>query len=367
MTARARTGWRHGAETALAVLMVAALLWAGGMLDASALGSLGWRRIAEASGEAPRVVSVMSHDGEVSSIAWSPDGTRVAGGGLLHKAVIVWDARSGARVWVLDGEAGGVTAVAWSPDGKYLAAGRNFVRLMPRERVSINLWDARSGALVRNIPAPFPPEAAHNDVAALAWSPDGRYLAASYRSGAIVVHDARAGANLLTIQSPVAVGKPLAYTPDGRRIITAGVRGQDPILVFDSQTGSLQRGMPASNQFHQVLASSPDGKVIASSGRSSPRITVWDMSVGRPLRTLTAPAGEIRRLAFGPDGRWLASAGPGRAAAIWALDTGRIVQTLGDGADLVSAVAFSPDGGALASAGGQVVRLWDVSTLRSNP
>ena len=34
MIARAQAGWRHGAEAALAVLMVAVLLWAGGMLDA---------------------------------------------------------------------------------------------------------------------------------------------------------------------------------------------------------------------------------------------------------------------------------------------------------------------------------------------
>src|SRR4030065_465099 len=93
------------------------------------------------------------------------------GAGALDGAVVGGDVRSGARAMNLNAEAGGVTAVGWSPDGKYLAAGRNFVRIMLKERVSINLWDARTGALVRNIPAPFPPVSADNDVAAPARSP----------------------------------------------------------------------------------------------------------------------------------------------------------------------------------------------------
>ena len=367
MIARAQVGWRHGAEAALAVLMVAVLLWAGGMLDAGALPSFAWRPAAEAQPAAPHVVKVLSHDGEIGAIAWSPDGTRIAGGGGLHRAVIVWDVRSGARVMNLDREAGGVTAVAWSPDGKYLAAGRNFVRIMLKERVSINLWDARTGALVRNIPAPFPPESADNDVFALAWSPSGRYLAASYKKGAIIVHDPESGTGVTTIQAPIPIGGPVAYSPDGRHLVTAGVRGQDRIQVHDARTGARLRGMTADDQLQQTLAYSPDGRLLVSSDLSRPRITVWDPVSGRPIRSLIAPTGDMRRFALSPEGRWLASAGPTRAASIWALDTGRMVRTLGDEADFVSTVAFSPDGRHLASAGGGVLRLWDVSSLRSIP
>ncbi len=367
MIARAQVGWRHGAEAALAVLMVAVLLWAGGMLDAGALPSFAWRGAAEAGVDGPRLVKMLTHDGEVGAIAWSPDGTRIAGGGGLHRAVIVWDVRSGARAMNLNAEAGGVTAVAWSPDGKYLAAGRNFVRIMPKERVSINLWDARAGALVRNIPAPFPPVSADNDVAALAWSPDSGHVAASYRNGAIVVHDAMTGAGVITIQSPIPAGKPVVYSPDGRYIVTAGARGQDRIQVYESRTGALVRGMTADDHLQQVLAYSPDGKVLASSDRGTPRITIWDAVSGQPRRVLSAPTGDVRRFAFSPDGRWLASAGPSRAALIWAVSTGQIVQRLGDEADFVSVVAFRPDGRYLASAGGDFVRLWDLSSLRSTP
>src|SRR3972149_11163777 len=115
MIARAQVGWRPGAEAALPVLMVAVLLWAAGMLDAGALPSFAWRGAAEAGVDAPRLVKMLTHDGEVGAIAWSPDGTRIAGGGGLHRAVIVWDVRSGARAVDLNAEAGGGTAVGRGP------------------------------------------------------------------------------------------------------------------------------------------------------------------------------------------------------------------------------------------------------------
>ena len=125
--------------------------------------------------------------------------------------------------------------------------------------------------------------------------------------------------------------------------------------------------MTADDQLQETLAYSSDGRLLVSSDLSRPRITVWDPATGQPIRSLIAPTGDMRRFALSPEGRWLAAAGPTRAASIWALDTGRMVRTLGDEADFVSTVAFSPDGRHLASAGGGVLRLWDVSSLRSIP
>ena len=55
----------------------------------------------------------------VQSVAWSPNGKRLASGG---ENVQVWDAANGEHVYLYRGHPGGVTAVAWSPDGHRIAS-----------------------------------------------------------------------------------------------------------------------------------------------------------------------------------------------------------------------------------------------------
>ena len=60
--------------------------------------------------------------GFITSVAWSPDGTRIASGSY-DKTVQVWDAANGGHVYVYRGHTDTVTTVAWSPDGTRIASG----------------------------------------------------------------------------------------------------------------------------------------------------------------------------------------------------------------------------------------------------
>src|SRR5262249_19978621 len=74
------------------------------------------------------LLTIHSHTGWAHSVAWSPDGQRLASAsGDLHNyakpgEVKVWEAQTGKPLLTLPGHTGAVRSVAFSPDGKHLAS-----------------------------------------------------------------------------------------------------------------------------------------------------------------------------------------------------------------------------------------------------
>ena len=60
--------------------------------------------------------------GRVKSVAFSPDGKRLASSSVHQTTMKLWDAASGKEILTLEQHATGVSSVAFSPDGKSLAS-----------------------------------------------------------------------------------------------------------------------------------------------------------------------------------------------------------------------------------------------------
>src|SRR5215469_10417407 len=78
------------------------------------------------------------HRGAVSAVAYAPDGTTLASGGV-DGTVRIWDARTGQLQRVLTGHTGAVRAVAYAPDGTTLATSGD---------VTIRIWNPRNGTQI---------------------------------------------------------------------------------------------------------------------------------------------------------------------------------------------------------------------------
>ena len=363
MTSKAATRRVGGHHIAFATLVIVLLGWAGFGVEPRWLEIDAFQFFAPRDARAPRLVRMFAHDGEVGAIAWSPDGERIAAGGQLHRALIIWDARTGARLHTLDKEDGSITSVRWSGDGRYLAAGRMFTAAT-RSHVAINVWDAQTGHRVHGFLGPDPSRPEANDVrsGALAFSPDSTLLAAGHL-GALSIHELATGRRLSTARGHVSLGKVAAFTPDSRLVVTSGP-GQGPVVqLFDATSGGLVRFFQGGDQSPFALALRPDGIEVASAGFQVPDISVWDMESGRIVRTLTGHTWPIRALEYSRDGRLLASAAPGGGVIVWDARTGSQLSMLPKPTEYIDCISFSPDGRYLAAPYERTVRIWDISHL----
>jgi WD40 repeat protein/predicted Ser/Thr protein kinase len=200
------------------------------------------------------------------------------------------------------------------------------------------------------------------EVTGLSFSPDGRRLYTAGQDGDVRVWSTgpvRQEATLGWGGTPV---QDLSLSADGRLIAVAEEQG---IAVWDVQVGHLRWRAPMPQGVPRCVSASADGKRIAAGGRDGV-VRVWDGATGESLRELRASPGAVTSVRWSPDGRWIALVameGSGRVK-IWdagAAGTGLLTPT----ATGAAAVAFRPGSGTLA-VGGQErqIEMWDVGEGR---
>jgi hypothetical protein len=207
-------------------------------------------------------------------------------------------------------------------------------------------------------------------VTALAYSPDGAYLAAAayktvhlFNPHGLADHDA-----LKEAGGPVTA---LAFSHDGKSLAVAVGNSGEPSelrLYALPPRGKVAQAIPpplrvpsAHEDVIQQMAFSPDGKLLATCGYDR-QVKLWDTATFKEPRILKEHSDSVYGVAFSPDGTLLASGAADRAVKVYDAATAKLLYTLGEPTDWVYAVAFSRDGKHLAAAGAdRSIRVWEVS------
>jgi WD40 repeat protein len=302
------------------------------------------------------------HQNAINDVALEPDG---------KFAVTV--ARDGEiRFWDIQGNAGelrGMTvggdayALALNPDGTRIAVSVGDPFTAPEEAAAarISILNAATGQELGRISAHRAP------VNSLAFSPDGRRLLSTSADGSATLWQITRSegelstAEIFSLDDQDAPFFRASFGPDGERALVGGY--QNEMRLWNLTTGDAERHF-VDDQGHSAavvaVAFSPDGSQALSGGADG-RVILWDVESGRVLHRLGEHEDTVMSVAFSPDGRSAVSGSLDQKIVRWNLETGEEIRAYEAHEGGVMRVAFSPDGMLILSAARDgTVQMWDL-------
>ncbi|MDA1051420.1 MAG: protein kinase [Planctomycetota bacterium] len=281
-------------------------------------------------------------------VAWRPDGQRLAVRRSNDAAVLIWDTDAGTIERTLPGK--GNMPIAWSPDGRFLAAGRG--------ESDLDIWDTATGEQVRQIHCNLKRTDLRNTLG-LGWSHNGELLAYGGDGFLEILTSEGAPQRQFRVGRTVDENwiRAIDWHPTDMRL---GVVDHDGFAyAFNGLTGEQLWRTEVCNIDCCDVAWRPDGKRLACSARYPVfSAKVFDEE-GQLVATLPRVSGPI---SWSPDGERLAAIGPSQFIHIWHVESGegREMHVHKGG---ISAVAWRPGSEEVFTAGGDgTLKLWNAST-----
>jgi WD40 repeat protein len=268
-----------------------------------------------ATGEPLREIAIEAERPEVRGIAVSPDGKLLAWSGWEGNARL-YELEAGAEIPLIEPPESSTSSIAFSPDGRRIAFGFTYGVGTPREgdTTLVGLWDARTGERLRSLKGPaativenpvrFVLEGrrviflAQWEKEARLWDADDgtlRFKFAAERDsfgGWAIAEDGRHLATLANVVNATDAG---------------GTESGNAIVFRDLETGEVTRRVPVSGDAANRLLLTPDGRRAVTFTRSRTRLIVFELDGGAEIGSIENDRFDLRLpAAIAPDGRSLA-------------------------------------------------------------
>lgn len=305
---------------------------------------------------------------QVSTVAFSPDGTQLASGSESD-IIRLWSVTDGNDIGRLDAPELVPGTLAFSPDGVLIASIANLIQGAPPSfDAYVVLIDVISGEEKLRF-------LAHEDeIASIAFSPDGTQLATGAWDNTIKLWDVTTGTQINLFEGHIDWINSIAFSPDGTQLASAS--DDETARLWDVAGGELIKVFEGHTNWVTSVAFSPDGTQLAT-GSWDETARLWNVLTGNEVHKFQHTS-IVFSVAFSPDGTQMASSGgtlgnrdSGNSDSgnldfnirLWDTATGNEIRRFEGHTDLVGSVAYSPNGRYLASASADsTIRLWEAAS-----
>ncbi|HKP68690.1 MAG TPA: serine/threonine-protein kinase, partial [Pyrinomonadaceae bacterium] len=211
----------------------------------------------------------LQDQGWVDALAFSPDGSTVAtaGGRENENTIRLWDVATGNEIKKFTGHTRLITSVAFSPDGTKLLTG-GFDK-------TARVWDIESTRQIAIV---------QGAIGSLSFIQNGKKFVGVEIVGldaSVKVWDAVTGAEIPGQINPPNIGQPLAVSPDGK--LFAGQDSSKLAVVWESSTGRVLQKLGAKSGLLNDLKFSPNSKLLLA-GTDNGVAKMWDVRTAREIR-----------------------------------------------------------------------------------
>lgn len=280
-------------------------------------------------------------------VAFSPDGKTLAvcdgkfggfGGPIMTARLSLFDISLVKKNSLDTSQNSSMEVVVYSPDGSLLVAGTHNVGTNPingkpaiySDGAVLVIYDARNGTLITEIE-----EYKYDKVRAIAFSPNGKILATGNQAR-VTLRDPKTGEPLKVLKEAVG-GMGLSFSPDGMTLAVAN--RHNVVQLFDVKSGNLKKTLKHDEgAWMKAVAFSPDGKLLVTAGSAGfPKIErknppqpaptkrsvgavlqLWDATTGKLVQRLSGHDLQVNSVAFSPrDPNHFATASDDGTVRVW--------------------------------------------------
>ena len=257
----------------------------------------------------------------IYTIAWAPDGSRIASAGD-GASVHVWNAVTGQKLTFYQEHSGllpQIYTAVWSPDGKQVASACSCTGLRPDK--TVHRWDAVTGQTLSryHVDSSWNP---NFSVLSVAWSPDGKHLAATCGDKTIQVWDTANEHLVLTYPFRSTWASHIAWSPNSRYLASA--HPDHTACIWDTFAGTKTSIMTYHEHTDAVryVSWSPNGRAIATASNDR-TVHIWEPLTGKRIYVYSGHSAWTTSVAWSPDGTRIASASNDKTVHIWRAEDGK--------------------------------------------